>query len=71
MLVLIKSLKKYMEKTDFDACLCPSFLFVIVMMHCTPPTVMSLMYVSPSFVADKENHVFVKNAKMIYLLLWI
>ena len=64
-------LKKYIEKTDFDACLCPSFLFCYSYDALYPPTVMSLMYVSPSFVADKENHVFVKNAKMIYLLLWI
>ena len=58
-----------MEKTDFDACLCPSFLFCYSYDALYPPTVTSLMYVSPSFVADKEKHVFVKkNTNAVYFL---
>lgn len=44
-----------MKKTDFDACLCPSFLFCYSYDALYTPIGMSLMYVSSSFVADKEN----------------
>ena len=53
-----------MKKTDFDICLCPSFPFLGFFDALYTPTVMSLMYVSPSFVADKENHVLVNEVLM-------
>ena len=44
-----------MKKTDFDVCFCPSFLFGYSYDALYAPIGMSLLYVAPSFVADKEN----------------
>ena len=45
MSVFEKIIKKYMKKTDFDACLCPSFLFGSVFDALYTPIWVASMYV--------------------------